>query len=372
MLSSGMAQRRRAWLGRLALGAVVLAVAAGAPVTEGDVQLIARRPKAPPVSPPTEPELLEQRLRTLALQFPGDVGIAVRRLDENWTIHVNGDRPMPQQSVSKLWVSMAVLAAADRGELSLDERVVIRKEDLSIFHQPIRRYVGEAGYSASLRSLMAGALQQSDNAANDALVRRLGGPFAVQVAIVGRNLDGIRYGPGEREMQTAAAGLTWKPEYSFDRTFWEDREALPADRRKAALDAYLADPPDAATALGLVEALARLHQGELLSPESTALMLGEMGGSVTGGGRLRAGLPPGWKIAHKTGTGQVMGSLATGYNDVGLITAPDGRVYAVAVMMAATRQPLPARQAFMAAVARAVAGEEPSAPVSPSAARSGE
>ena len=348
----------------MAAGALVLAIASAAPINEGDVVLLSNRLAPPPVHSPSEAEQLEQRLRALAMQFPGDVGIAVGRLDHNWTVSINGDRPMPQQSVSKLWVSMAILAAADRGELGLDEQVTIRKEDLSIFHQPIRKFVGEAGYSASLRSLMEGALQQSDNAANDALVRRLGGPFAVQVAIVGRNLDGIRYGPGERAMQTAAAGLSWKPEYSFERTFWEEREALPLARRKAALDAYLADPPDAATPLGIVEALGRLQGGDLLSAESTALMLDVMSGSITGGGRLRAGLPPGWKIAHKTGTGQVMGSLSTGYNDVGLITAPDGRVYAVAVMVGATRQPLKARQAFMASVARAVAGEDPTTPPS--------
>jgi len=343
------------------LGAALLFGAWALPIAEGRVILPSPNIQRPPARTPTESELLEQRLKALAMAFPGDVGIAVRRVDQGWTVSINGDRVLPQQSVSKLWVSMAILAAADRGELSLDERVTIRKEDLSLFHQPIRKYVGEAGYTASLRSLMDGALQASDNAANDALVRRLGGPFAVQVAIVGRNLDGIRFGPGERAMQTAAAGLAWRPEYSFERTFWEDREALPAAKRKAALDAYLADPPDGATPLGVVEALARLHQGSLLSPESTAILLDRMAGSVTGGGRLRAGLPPGWKIAHKTGTGQVMGSLATGYNDVGLITAPDGRVYAVAVMIGATRQPLKDRQAFMVAVARAVAGEDPTA-----------
>ncbi|MDB5470756.1 MAG: serine hydrolase [Caulobacter sp.] len=353
--------RLRAWLGRMALGAAALVGGMATPLPEGQVFELSGHVKRPPARAPREDELLQQRLMALSLQFPGDVGIAVRRLDENWTVSVNGDRPMPQQSVSKLWVSMAILAAADRGELSLDETVTIHKADLSIFHQPIRKYVGDAGYSASLRSLMDGALQQSDNAANDALVRRLGGPFAVQVAIVGRNLDGIRYGPGERAMQTAAAGLSWKPEYSFDRTFWEEREALPAAKRKAALDAYLADPPDAATPLGIVEALSRLQRGDLLSAESTAHMLGVMGGSITGGGRLRAGLPAGWRLAHKTGTGQVMGSLATGYNDVGLVTAPDGRVYAVAVMVGATRQPLQARQAFMVSVARAVAGENPAA-----------
>lgn len=362
MVTWAMVLRWRTWAGRMALGAAVLLSGLATPLPGGQVFELSGHVKRPPPRTLREDEVLQQRLMALALQFPGDVGIAVRRLDAGWTVSVNGDRPMPQQSVSKLWVSMAILAAADRGELSLEERVTIRKDDLSIFHQPIRKYVGEAGYSASLHSLMEGALQQSDNAANDALVKRLGGPFAVQVAIVGRNLDGIRFGPGERVMQTAAAGLTWKPEYSFGRTFWEEREALPAARRKAALDAYLADPPDAATPLGVVEALSRLQGGDLLSPESTAHMLTVMSGSITGGGRLRSGLPAGWKIAHKTGTGQVMGSLATGYNDVGLIAAPDGRVYAVAVMVGATRQPLKARQALMVNVARAVAGEDPSAP----------
>jgi beta-lactamase class A len=356
MVSWGMSSRLATWMRRMALGAAVLCGASALPIAEGQVVLIALPIQKPPARALSERELLEQRLAALAKAFPGDVGIAVTRIDEDWTVSINGDRALPQQSVSKLWVSLAILAAADRGELSLDERVTIRKDDLSLFHQPIRKFVGEAGYSASLRSLMDVALQSSDNAANDALVRRLGGPFAVQVAIVGKNLDGIRFGPGERDMQTAAAGLTWRPEYSFERTFWEDREALPREARKAALDAYLADPPDGATATGVARALARLYRGELLSPDSTALLLDRMAGSHTGSSRLRAGLPPGWKLAHKTGTGQVMGSLATGFNDVGLLIAPDGRVYAVAVMIGATRQPIADRQAFIASVAAAVAG----------------
>ena len=39
---------------------------------------------------------------------------------------------------------------------------------------------------------------------------------------------------------------------------------------------------------------------------------------------------------------------------MGLITAPDGHAYAVAVMIASTRRPIPERQALMAAVTRAV------------------
>jgi beta-lactamase class A len=79
-----------------------------------------------------------------------------------------------------------------------------------------------------------------------------------------------------------------------------------------------------------------------------------MAATDTGPLRLKAGLGPGWSIAHKTGTGQDLGDESTGYNDVGLLTAPDGRTYAVAVMIAQTRRPVPERQALMADVARAV------------------
>lgn len=75
----------------------------------------------------------------------------------------------------------------------------------------------------------------------------------------------------------------------------------------------------------------------------------------TGPKRLKGGLPAGWSIAHKTGTGQDFRGASVGINDVGLLTAPDGRTYAVAVMMRRTRQAVPARLAFMQSVTAAVA-----------------
>jgi beta-lactamase class A len=80
-----------------------------------------------------------------------------------------------------------------------------------------------------------------------------------------------------------------------------------------------------------------------------------MGECRTGSSRLRAGLPRGWEIAHKTGTGPDWRGASVGINDVGLVTAPDGHAYAVAVMMRQTRQPVPVRLRLMQAVSRAVA-----------------
>ena len=70
--------------------------------------------------------------------------------------------------------------------------------------------------------------------------------------------------------------------------------------------------------------------------------------------RIKAGVPAGWTVYHKTGTGQILGSLATGFNDVALLRAPSGELYALAVMIAQTRVPIPERLALMQHVARAV------------------
>ena len=43
-----------------------------------------------------------------------------------------------------------------------------------------------------------------------------------------------------------------------------------------------------------------------------------------------------------------------GYNDIGILTAPDGRSYSVAVMIKLTSVPLPVRMALMNNVVRAV------------------
>ena len=102
----------------------------------------------------------------------------------------------------------------------------------------------------------------------------------------------------------------------------------------------------------IAETLGRLKQGELLSPESTDYLLTLMGQTVTGSSRLRAGLAPGWTLRHKTGTGQDLPPRSTGYNDVGIMTAPDGTSYALAIFIRSTHEGIRERQALMQAVAQ--------------------
>ncbi|MET0271313.1 MAG: serine hydrolase [Sphingomonas sp.] len=300
------------------------------------------------------PRALATRLGALAQGFDGDVGIAVTDVRSGWTIGAGATGLFPQQSVSKLWVALTVFDAIDRGAMRLDQPVIVRREDLVVFHQPLAALIGPDGHATTVSALLERALTTSDNLANDKLLTLAGGPSAVRAMLARHGLDGIRFGPGERLLQAGTAGLAWRQDYAVNGGFLRARAALPMETRRAALERYLADPVDGASPAGITRALSRLAKGDLLSPESTRRMLALMAASRTGPGRLRGGLTPGWALAHKTGTGQELGAVATGYNDVGLLTGPGGRRYGVAVLIGRTTRPIPVRQRLMIEVMRAV------------------
>src|SRR5206468_11993137 len=94
--------------------------------------------------------------------------------------------------------------------------------------------------------------------------------------------------------------------------------------------------------------------GGLQSPASSHDLQDIMRRTVTGANRTTGGLAPGWVLNHKTGTGQVLGDQQAGYNDIGILTAPDEKSYSVAVMIKLTSVPLPVRMELMNNVVRAV------------------
>ena len=336
----------------LALAALFLA----APMAPGTLAQVASPPLSEHLAPAEQIARgnLASTIDGLGRNFDGHVGIAVRDVDSGWTTSWNGDHYFPQQSVSKFWVAITAFQAVDAGQLDLDQSVTLRREDLTLFHQPIAALVDADGYTTTLGDLLFRALTQSDNTANDFVLRRAGGPDAVRAMLTRFGIEGVRFGPGERLMQSRIAGLQWQPSYSVGRAFYQARSNVPLERRRAAFQEYVADPIDGATPHGLVEGLARLRRGELLSPASTERLLAIMSRTRTGPQRLTGGLAPGWRIAHKTGTGQVLGSTQAGYNDIGVLTSPDGRHYAVAVMIGRTSRPNIERMQLMQSVTRAV------------------
>ncbi len=316
----------------------------------------------PPVYRPSQgvsgaPQGLRDELSELWRTFPGKTGIAVRKIDSGpWTISFRGNDAFPQQSVSKLWVTLTILEQIDQGRLSYSTPVQIGLEDLAVFYSPTRDTVVSSGapVSRTIDQLIQYAITKSDNTANDVLLWRAGGPDAVRSFLARKQLGAIRFGPGERQLQSGIAGMTWQQSYSIGNRFFEARDKVPYETRRRALSAYLADPVDGAAPDAIVLGLDRLARGELLSPASTRYALDTLSRTSSGPNRLKAGVPAGWSFIHKTGTGQQLDPIATGYNDVGIMTAPDGTRYAVAVLIADTTASVPERMRLMQAVSRAV------------------
>jgi beta-lactamase class A len=350
-----IALSRRPYVTAVALGAVfgimafvpfaarMVAPAHARPVLRAVVAKV--KPVAEPPAPPA-PAALQEAIEKTSARF-GHVGIAIRDIRNGWVAQVNGAELDPQQSVSKLWVAIAVLDAVDRGQLRLNQPVLMRRDDLSVFYQPIARKVGSMGYVTTVQELLERALTDSDNAANDKLIRLIGGPQPIVETMKRKGLWGVRVGDEERVLQSKMAGMTWQPEWAGNMGFREARAALPGNVRDAAMAAYLANPDDGATPLGMVSGLARLQRHEILSAQSSDLLLSIMADARTGKRRLKGGLPDDWTIAHKTGTGQDLRNYSVGINDVGVVTAPDGHAYAIAVMIPKTSRGVGARMDFM-------------------------
>ena len=308
------------------------------------------------------PRALASAINSLRNGFDGLAGISVRSIDQGWSVDsVDAERRMPQQSVSKLWVAMTVLDQVDSGRITLDTPVTIRREDLTLFHQPVAALVAKDGvYVTNVRDLLKRAMTQSDNTANDSLLRTVGGPSAVRAFITRKELGNIRFGPGERQLQAGTAGVTWRQNMAMGRAFEAARARLPANVRQTAYQNYVANPVDGASPAAIASALARLKRGQLLSAHSTDYLIRTMESAKTGKYRMRGAVPPGWTFGHKTGTGQDLGGRTAGYNDVGLLTAPDGSSYAIAVMIGDTRRPIQQRQLLMqGVVAQVVANHRP-------------
>jgi beta-lactamase class A len=311
---------------------------------------------APVVRRVPAPQGLVSGLDLLTRDFNGLVGVAVTSIDDGWVAaNTTAVRPLPQQSVSKLWVAMTVLDQVDQGRIRLDDPLTITRADFTLFHQPVAALVKDGvGYTSTVGEIMRRAMQMSDNTCNDKLLRLVGGPEAVREFIARKQLGAIRFGPGERLLQAGTAGLEWRPEYSFGGAFSQARARLAPEVRLAAFEAYVGDPPDGAAPAAIASALARLKRGELLSSASTDWLLRTMAAARTGRARVRGALPPGWEFAHKTGTGQDLRGRTAGFNDVGILTAPNGRSYAVAVMIGDTGRPVRERQQLMQAVATTI------------------
>src|SRR3981081_1575710 len=281
--------------------------------------------------------LLETQVRNIA---KGNVAVGVQVVETGEQWFFKGDERFPMQSTYKAPIAVAVLHQVDEGTLTLDHLIAIHRTDLSVLWSPVnQKYAGEA-MTFTVEDLLRRMVGESDNTAADVLQRTLGGPKNVQQILDGLGIKNVRVDRLEREIQLEMRGIAAKDfqtDWSKPEAFEKVVEQLPEPSRHQALQHYYDDPRDTATPKGMCDFLIKLQTGCLLSEKSTQLLLKIMTESTTGQKRLKAGLPAGWSVAHKTGTsGDVLG-VWPATNDVGILTTPQGEHIAIAVFISNSR-----------------------------------
>jgi len=191
-------------------------------------------------------------------------------------------------STFKGYAVARVLQMSERGELRLDDAVRIDRADI-VSNSPVTEPA--VGRTLTLAELCQGALQRSDNTAANLLLRTIGGPPAIT---------------------------------AFARSIGDDKTRL--DRWETVLNSAVpGDPRDTSTPHALGGGYRSLLIGDALAPASRGQLETWMRGTTTSS--MRAGLPPGWTTADKTGSGDY-GST----NDVGIAYGPGGRRVMLSIM----------------------------------------
>ncbi|NEQ19049.1 MAG: class A beta-lactamase [Microcoleus sp. SIO2G3] len=313
----------------------------------GKVQVVAAQPNT---------TRLQEQLNNLDLSSAqGNVGIGVLDLDTGERWFRNGKQRFPMQSVFKLPVGIVVLKLVDEGKLSLNQTVTITREQFAPGWNPILQEIKGNRAQFTVQNLLQRAVGDSDNTATDALVRLVGGPEQVTAILDKMSLRDVRVDRLVQQLLPDSVGLTnFRPELVDTQKYEQALGQIPDDVKKAARERFLSDPRDTATPEGMIDLLVKLQSRQLLSEDSTALLLKIMTDSPTGQQRLKAGLPPGWSIAHKTGTGADVLGIGIAANDVGLITSPTGRNIAIAVFISGSTASLEQRESVISGVASAV------------------
>ena len=286
-------------------------------------------------------------IERVASGLAGRIGFAAQEIGGNEVIEFNGDESFVLASTYKVAIAAAVLDRVDKEELSLDQLVDVTPDAMIVGEVSLAETFVHPGLQVSIANLIEVMITESDNTATDILMGLAGGPAAVTEYLRRLGISDFRvdrltgeiigefYGlPGQATPRVVAQAFTTRPELA---TSLGDRN----------LD-FEADPRDHATPLAMLQLLLAIDSGTATSANSRDFLLGVMSRTRTGAGRLRGLLPGGTPVANKTGT---IGGVA---NDVGYITLPDGRRFAVAVYTSSSATSEAARDRANAEIARSL------------------
>lgn len=267
---------------------------------------------------------LRKELQQIADSAKGKVGIALIEAEGD-TITVNNDDSYPMMSVFKLHESLAVAHELDKRGISLDTIMSFTRKEMNpdTWSPMLKDYRGEQ-MELPVSELLSYIIQESDNNASNLLFERIVSTEETDRFIrqsTGIEDFAIRHTEGE--MQS-------------DHTLAEANHSSP---------------------IACARLIKKVFTDSVVSPEKQGAIQRMLLGCQTGTDRLFVPLKgvEGVKLAHKTGSGyrDAAGRLKA-HNDIGWIILPDGRSYALAVLVKDYDGPDSAASALISRISAAV------------------
>ncbi|HEX8883532.1 MAG TPA: class A beta-lactamase [Noviherbaspirillum sp.] len=253
------------------------------------------------------------QLQALEQSFDGRLGLCAIETGSGRSLAWRAAERFPLCSTFKAVLAAAVLAESSRSPGLLQRRIRYTRQDLVTYSPVTQIHVGDG---MTVGELCAAAVQHSDNTAGNLLLQLVGGPSGL----------------------TAYARSVGDMAFRLDR--WETalNSALPGDER------------DTTTPAAMSTTLKRLVLDAELTAPQRAQLRDWLVGNTTGGSRIRAGMPAGWRVGDKTGTGDY-GST----NDIAVLWPPQRAPVTLSIYLTGTAPDAKPRNEIVAQAARIAA-----------------
>ncbi len=273
-----------------------------------------------PVLATAQPNSVEQQLAALEKASGGRLGVSAINTANNTQIHYRSEERFPFCSTFKVIGVAAILKQSMTDSALLKQKITYTQQDIdeSGYAPVTKNHVAGAG-GMTISELSEAAITHSDNTAINLLIKKLGGLQFVN---------------------------------AFARSMGDNTFRL--DRWEPALNtAILGDVRDTSTPAAMAKSLQKLALGDVLDLPQREQLLMWLKNNTTGDLRIRAGVPKGWMVGDKTGTG----SYGT-TNDIGIIWPPNAKPIIVAIYFTQNKKAAAPRNEVIASVMRVLVSDK--------------
>jgi beta-lactamase class A len=244
---------------------------------------------------------LRERISQIVKSKRATVGVGIMNLENGDTLTLNGKGHFPMQSVFKFHLALAVLNQVDKGKLALNQNIFVSKADMiPNLYSPMREKYPEGNINLPLSEIIKYTVSQSDNSGCDLLFKLIGGTEKANKFIHKIGVKDVAILDPEVRIQN-----DWSLQYK-----------------------------NYSTPFAAVQLLQKFHKEHILSKSSQDFLYKIMVETTTGPNKIKGLLPREAIIAHKTGfSGKNKEGLTGATNDIGIITLPNGKQFAIAVFV---------------------------------------